>query len=40
MSYSWAASRLGHTTEMFLKTYVHVAKDKSQAMMDLLNQTH
>lgn len=40
MSYPWAASRLGHTTEMFLKTYVHVAKDKSQAMMDLLNQTH
>lgn len=39
ISYPWAASRLGHTTEMFLKTYVHVAKDKSQAMMDLLNQT-
>lgn len=39
ISYPWAAFRLGHTTEMFLKTYVHVAKDKSQAMMDLLNQT-
>ncbi|WEV39783.1 tyrosine-type recombinase/integrase [Lactobacillus sp. ESL0681] len=40
MSYPWAASRLGHTTEMFLKTYVHVARDQSQYMMKLLSQTH
>ncbi|MCZ3622823.1 site-specific integrase [Lactobacillus mulieris] len=36
MSYPWAASRLGHTVDMFMKTYVHVDQDRSQTMMDLL----
>lgn len=37
MSYPWAASRMGHSLEMFMKTYVHADKNKSQDMMDLMN---
>ena len=37
MSYPWAAARLGHSLEMFMKTYVHADQDKSQTMMDLMN---
>lgn len=39
MSYPWAASRMGHSLEMFMKTYVHADKNKSQDMMDLMNST-
>lgn len=39
MSYPWAASRMGHSLEMFMKTYVHADKNKSQDMMDLMNNT-
>lgn len=35
--YPWAASRMGHSLELFMKTYVHDDKSKSQAMMDLMN---
>lgn len=38
MSYPWAAARMGHSLEMFMKTYVHADRNKSQAMMDLMNQ--
>lgn len=36
MSYPWAAARMGHSLEMFMKTYVHADQNKSQAMMDLM----
>lgn len=36
MNYPWAASRLGHTVDMFLKTYVHVDQDKNKEMLDLI----
>lgn len=37
MSYPWASARMGHSLEMFMKTYAHPDKDKSQSMMDLMN---
>lgn len=36
MNYPWAASRLGHSLDMFLKTYVHVDQDRDQQMLDLV----
>lgn len=37
MSYPWAAARMGHSLEMFMKTYVHPDQNKSQSMLDLMN---
>lgn len=35
MSYPWAASRLGHSLQMFMRTYVHPDKDLNQSMLEL-----
>lgn len=35
MSYPWAAARMGHSVEMFLKNYVDVDKDKNSKMTDM-----
>ena len=35
MSYPWAASRLGHSLQMFMRTYVHPDRDKDQDMLEL-----
>mgnify|MGYP006266000011 FL=1 len=35
MNYSWAASRLGHTLNEFMRTYVHVDNDLNSQMMKL-----
>ncbi|KRM52130.1 tyrosine-type recombinase/integrase [Ligilactobacillus araffinosus] len=35
MNYSWAADRLGHTLNEFMRTYVHVDKDLNSRMMKL-----
>lgn len=42
MSYPWAASRLGHTLEMFMRTYVHPDEDMNESMLHLVvsSQTH
>lgn len=37
MKYPWAANRLGHSVDMFLRTYVHVNQDKDEEMLDLIN---
>ncbi|CAM2911920.1 MULTISPECIES: tyrosine-type recombinase/integrase [Lactobacillus] len=37
MKYPWAANRLGHSVDMFLRTYVHVDQDKDEEMLDLIN---
>lgn len=36
MSYPWAASRLGHSLKMFMRTYVHVDRDRSEQMLNLV----
>lgn len=38
MSYPWAASRLGHSLKMFMRTYVHVDQDRSANMLKLMSQ--
>lgn len=42
MSYPWAASRLGHTLEMFMRTYVHPDEDMNESMLKLVvsSRTH
>lgn len=35
MSYHWAASRLGHSLKMFMRTYVHVDEDRNEEMLNL-----
>lgn len=35
MSYPWAASRLGHSLQMFMRTYVHPDQDLNQSMLEL-----
>lgn len=35
-SYPWVASRLGHTLEMFMRTYVHPDEDKNKTMLKLV----
>ena len=35
MSYPWAADRLGHSLQMFMRTYVHPDRDKDQDMLKL-----
>lgn len=35
MSYPWAASRLGHSLQMFMRTYVHPDQDLNKAMLEL-----
>lgn len=37
MSYPWAASRLGHSLKMFMRTYVHVDEDRNEEMLQLLS---
>lgn len=37
MSYPWAASRLGHSLKMFMRTYVHVDEDRNEEMLDLIS---
>lgn len=36
MSYPWAAARMGHTVDMFLKTYVHAMQDQTSDMLNLI----
>lgn len=36
MSYPWAASRLGHSLKMFMRTYVHVDEDRSEDMLRII----
>lgn len=35
MSYPWAASRLGHSLQMFMRTYVHPDTDLNKSMLEL-----
>lgn len=35
MSYPWAADRMGHSLQMFMRTYVHPDRDKDQDMLKL-----
>lgn len=35
MSYPWVASRLGHSLQMFMRTYVHPDRDLNKSMLEL-----
>lgn len=37
MSSPWAASRLGHSLKMFMRTYVHVDEDRNEEMIELIS---
>ncbi|MGN8722555.1 tyrosine-type recombinase/integrase [Lactobacillus amylovorus] len=36
ISYPWVADRLGHSTKMFIRAYVHVDEDRSDTMLSLV----
>ena len=36
MYYPWAASRLGHSLKMFMRTYVHVDEYRNEEMLNLV----